>query len=287
MQKLTENVYTETKIRGSNPSIVFTKEGSVFIDTAQWITTLLEMRKFALERGPIKYLINTEPHIDHIFGNHWFAGECPVIGHEKLGKDFWEIPPAFNQTTYDYSLDVIKRQDPGGLKNMPKEEEYILNPPNITFSDQMSFRLGDHTFELYHTPGHCDSQIAVYVPEEKTVFVGDTIFADCQIWLHSAQPDELLKSLDFLNSLDVDYIVPGHGPVVTKEAIFKNKKFVYDWFSAVSDGIAKGWSKEECVNNINFADRCPVDIGQSDAMDYIQTHNVMVAYDYLMGKLNK
>ena len=47
MQQLTKNVFTETKIRGCNPSIVFTSEGSVFIDTAQWITTLLEMRKFA------------------------------------------------------------------------------------------------------------------------------------------------------------------------------------------------------------------------------------------------
>ena len=69
MQKLTENVYTETKIRGCNPSIVFTKEGSVFVDTAQWISTLLEMRAFALNRFTIKALINTESHIDHIFGN--------------------------------------------------------------------------------------------------------------------------------------------------------------------------------------------------------------------------
>ena len=61
--------------------MVLTDEGSVFIDTAQWISTLLEMRKFALEKGPIRYLINTESHIDHIFGNHWFAGESLVIGH--------------------------------------------------------------------------------------------------------------------------------------------------------------------------------------------------------------
>jgi hypothetical protein len=58
MQRLTENVYTETKIRGCKPSIVMTREGSVFIDTAQWITALNKMRAFALERGPIKALIN-------------------------------------------------------------------------------------------------------------------------------------------------------------------------------------------------------------------------------------
>ena len=86
MQQITKNVFTETEIRGCNPSIVFTSEGAVFIDTAQWITNLLEMRKFALERGPIKYLINTESHIDHIFGNHWFAGESLVIDHQKTGS---------------------------------------------------------------------------------------------------------------------------------------------------------------------------------------------------------
>ena len=52
LEQVTKNVYTTTKIRGCNPSIVFTSEGAVFIDTAQWITTLLEMKAFALERGP-------------------------------------------------------------------------------------------------------------------------------------------------------------------------------------------------------------------------------------------
>ena len=159
MQQLTKNVFTETEIRGCNPSIVFTKEGSVFIDTAQWITTLLEMRQFALERGPIKYLINMEPHIDHIFGNHWFAGECPVIGHERIAASFWKIPPSFEMDTYDYSLDVIRRQDPDGLKHMPPKEAYIVNPPQITFSDSMTLKLGDHTFELYYAPGHSDANI--------------------------------------------------------------------------------------------------------------------------------
>ncbi|MCI1305498.1 MAG: MBL fold metallo-hydrolase [Lachnospiraceae bacterium] len=285
MQQLTNNVFTETKIRGCNPSIVFTSEGSVFIDTAQWITTLLEMRKFAHERGPIRYLINTEPHIDHIFGNHWFAGECPVIGHENLAKSFWKIPPAFNQTTYDYSVDIIKRQDPDGLKDMPSEQDYVINTPQITFSDRMTLKVGDHTFCLYYAPGHSDANIIIYVPEEKTAFVGDTIFNGCQIWLHSVMPDELFKTLDFLAKLDVDYIVPGHGPVCDKSAIYENKKFLYDWYSAVADGIAKGWTKEECVKNISFADRCPVDIGQADAMDYIQEHNAMMAYDYVMNKL--
>jgi len=256
----------------------------VFIDTAQWITNLLAMREFALKRGPIKALINTEPHIDHIFGNHWFAGECPVIGHENMEKSFWKIPPAFNQTTYDYSVDIIKRQDPEGLKFMPSEKDYILNPPNVTFSDRMSFKLGNTHFHLYYTPGHSDANICVYVPEERVVFVGDTVFKDCQIWLHTVDFDALFKSLHFLSTLDVDYIVPGHGEVISKDNLKEQNVFLHDWLSAVSDGIAKGWDKEECVKRISFADRCPVDIGQADAMDYVQTCNVRVVYDYLMAK---
>ena len=106
MEMITPNVYTETKIRGCNPSIVFTSEGSVFIDTAQWLSTLLEMREFAKKRGPIRYLINTEAHIDHIFGNHWFAGESLVVGHENLRQT---TSPATNTAWMCWSGRIPRR----------------------------------------------------------------------------------------------------------------------------------------------------------------------------------
>lgn len=284
MQMLTPNVYVETEIRGCNPGIVFTKEGSVFIDTAQWISTLLEMRKFAKEKGPIKYLINTEGHIDHIFGNHWFAGETTVIGHEKLNELFWTV--AGELDCYDYSVDVIERQDKEFLHLMPSREDYIVNRPQITFGDHMTLRLGDHTFELYHTPGHSTSQICVYVPEERVAFTGDTLFSGCQTWLHSADIDPLFQTLDFLETLDVDWFVPGHGPVVGKEFIRTQRAIIYEWIAAVAKGIEKGWSLEECIENISFEDRFPVDIGQEEMMEYIQRTNVVKCYNYLM-KNNK
>ncbi len=282
MEQVTPNIYTETKIRGCNPSIVFTKEGSVFVDTAQWLTNLLEMIDFAEKKGPIKYLINTEPHIDHIFGNHWFAGKCPVIAHEKLADEFFLVPGEMDG--YDYSVDVLQRQDQDGLKKMPSREEYIVNTPQITFSDRMDLVLGEHHFHLYHTPGHADSQIAVHIPEERTVIVGDTIFAGCQTWLHSANIEQLIDSLKFLYTLDVDIVIPGHGPVVGKDYILKQLSFVMEWLNAVGVGIAKGWSQEECIARINFSDRCNVDIGQDEMMEYIQRTNVIKCYNYFIQK---
>lgn len=178
MEMITPNVYTETKIRGCNPSIVFTSEGSVFIDTAQWLSTLLEMREFVKKRGPIRYLINTEAHIDHIFGNHWFAEESLVVGHENLKNIFWTV--ADDKPCYEYSVDVLERQDPAALPLMPSKEDYIVNYPQITYSDRMTLKVGDTDFFLYYTPGHSDAQSCVHVPKERVAFVGDTIFSGCQ-----------------------------------------------------------------------------------------------------------
>ena len=286
MQQLTKHVYTETEIRGCDPSMVLTSEGAVFIDTAQWITNLEQMISFAEEKaGSIKYLINTESHIDHIFGNHWLkkAG-ATIIGQEKILDTFFKIPPSFNMTTHNYNVDIIRRQDPQALDRMPSESDYIVAKPDITFSQRLTLKLGEHTFECVHTPGHSPEQTSVYVPEERCVFVGDNIFNDCQIWLHSADFDDLFDSLNWLQGLDVDYIIPGHGPVKGKECIVENKQFLYDWLAAVSDGINRGWDVEECVKRISFADRCPVDIGQPECMEYIQTNNVRKTYAYLMKK---
>lgn len=279
MEKLTTNVYIETKIRGCNPGIIFTSEGSVFVDTAQWISTLLEMREFAKEKGPIKYLINTEGHIDHIFGNHWFVGESVVIGHEKLNELFWTV--AADLDCYDYSVDVITRQDKAFLHLMPSRENYIVNRPQITFSEHMTLKLGNHTFELYHTPGHSPSQICVFIPEERVAFTGDTLFSGCQTWLHSAEIDQLLETLHFLENLDVDWFVPGHGPVVGKAFIREQRALIYEWIAEVAKGIQQGWSLEECIKNISFADRYPVDTGQEEMMTYIQRTNVIKCYNYL------
>jgi len=80
---------------------------------------------------------------------------------------------------------------------------------------------------------------------------------------------------------DVDHIVPGHGPVVTKAYLDVQIGFIYEWIGAVATGVAKGWSQEECIAKINFKSRYPVDIGQDESMDYIQRTNVIKCYRYI------
>ena len=84
MERITENVYAATGRRGCNPGYVVTPEGVVVIDTPMLPTKAVEMRGEVLKKGPIRLSINTENHIDHNFGNHFFAGLCPTIGHHYL-----------------------------------------------------------------------------------------------------------------------------------------------------------------------------------------------------------
>ena len=281
MERVTDNVFVETRIRGCNPGYVVTDEGVVVIDTPQLPTRALNMLRETEEKGPIRYLINTEHHLDHIFGNYFFRGKGVVVSHEEVHKEFMRVTPHINP--FSYAKEAILTDDPDGAALFPDEETYYKNPnkPTVTFRGGLTIRLGRHTFNLISTPGHTKGQIAVYIPEEKVVFTGDTIFNNCQTWMYEAEPDEWLKSLKYLESLDVDFIIPGHGPVCTKQYISVQSAFIREWVTAVALGISKGWSKEECIGKISFLDRFPVDIGQEYMGAKVQEMNVIALYDYL------
>jgi cyclase len=284
MEKITENVYAATDMRGCNPGYVLTKDGGVIIDTPQLPTKAVAMREEILKRGPIRYLINTEHHIDHIFGNYFFTGLCPVVAQEHVLQDFGVVSSG---TPYSYSVEVVKKDDPQGMPLMPPEKDFHLNPPTILFSHRLTLRVGDQVFELFHTPGHTRGQTAVFIPKEKVAFVGDTIFCECQTWFHAADPDAWLGSLDFLRTLDADYIVPGHGPICNKDYIMKQSAFIREWVTAVAVGMAKGWSLQECTQRISFLDRFPVDTGQEAAGPMIQQKAVERIYNFLQGKIER
>lgn len=284
-ERVTQNVFAETKIRGCNPGYVVTSEGVVVIDTPQLPTHAVKMRTEVEKHGPIRYLINTEHHVDHIFGNYFFRGGGVVVSHIEVYNSFMVVTPSINP--YAYAKEAIPTDDPQGASLFPDEQAYFADPnrPTITFDQNLTLRVGKHTFELISTPGHSRGQIAVYIPDEKVVFTGDTIFNQCQTWFYEADPDQWLASLRFIESLDVDAIVPGHGPVCTKKYLSVQSAFLREWLAAVSVGIAKGWSKEECVGRISFLDRFPVDIGQEYMGPRVQELNVSALYDYLTRKM--
>jgi cyclase len=292
MESVTPNVFTTTKLRGCNPSFVTTSDGVVVVDTPQLPTKAVAMRGAAEAHGPIRYLINTEHHVDHIFGNYWFRGAGTVVNHQGLYDRFMVVFPELDPFAYAYESvpgETAKGTDldePEALALWPDRDAYYRDPNKgtIVFTGDLTLHVGDHTFHCLHTPGHTPGQLAVHVPEERLVFTGDTIFSGCQTWLMTSNVPQWLDALERIRTLDIDWIVPGHGPVVTKAYLDVQRSHLLEWTNAIAAAIARGWSREETVARVNFKDVFgPVDIGQGYMLDYIQSRNAAALYDKLTG----
>jgi cyclase len=280
MQQITRNVFAETRIRGCNPGYVITSDGVVVIDTPQLPTHAVKMREEAEKHDPIRYLINTEYHIDHIFGNYYFKSAEHVIAHQVTADNFMTVSPEINP--FAYAKEAMPTDDPEGISIFPDEKTYFEDPnrPDMIINGDTTLKVGDHTFELLFTPGHTPGELAVYVPEERVVFASDTLFHGCQTWLYVSNIAQWIESLERLMGLDADIVVPGHGEVCGKDQLYVQRAFLMEWETAIAVGVAKGWSKEECLAMAKkeFGERFSVDIGQEYMLDHIIENNVNALY---------
>jgi cyclase len=281
VEQVTANVYTETGWRGCNPSFVTTSDGVVVVDTPQLPTRAVAMRQEAESHGPIRYVINTEHHVDHIFGNYYFKGTGPVIHHQGVFDNFMVPTPLLDP--FDYAAEAIPMSDPDGAALFPERDVYFQDPNKgaIVFTGDVTLHVGDHTFHVIHTPGHTPGQVAVHIPEERVVFTGDTVFSEVQTWVMASDVDQWVDALNTISQLDVDKVVAGHGPVAELHYLQTQKAVLLEWKAMVASAVAKGWSREETIERCHMRDRYPVDIGQEYMMDYIQKHNAGILWDKL------
>ena len=97
--------------------------------------------------------------------------------------------------------------------------------------------------------------------------------------------DQWVGALDQIAELDVDTVVPGHGPVTTPAYLTTQRAVLLEWTSAVAEAVAKGWSREETIARVDFRDKFgPVDVGQGYMMDHIQTLNAASLWDKFTAK---
>jgi cyclase len=268
MDRISKGVYFENHFRGCNASFVVTEEGLVAIDTPmapddakKWLG---EMSKY----GRLRYLINTEPHPDHAAGNYWF--DCTIVGHEGTRQ-------ALQHADLEDLKGMLKHMSPGTV--LDKEYHYRL--PSITFSQNMTLYLGKHTFHLISMPGHTTSQTAVYVPEEKVVFTGDNVVQRMPIFLGSL-PYAWLDSLNRLEKLDVDIIVPGHGNTCDKTYLPQMRDAVRYCLDSVKSAVNKGMSLEEILEKVTFADRYPASMKDKQA-DEMRRGCIKCLYEVITG----
>ncbi len=271
MQKITDNVYAETGVRGCNHGFVVTKEGVVMIDTPQIPTDAVRWRDEIAKHGTVRYVINTEPHADHFTGNYFFEGT--VVAHEGTRE-------AILATSVEELKESLKQIAPDSL---PLMEGFSYRLPIITLSERLTLYLGDHTFHLIHLPGHTPYQVAVYIPEERVVFTSDNVVYKWMPMLHHPQalPYEWLDSLKRIQELEADVLVPGHGDICDRSYIPEMSAGIQDWIDAVKTAIKQGMSLEEAQDKISFLDRYYIEAGAEERMQRVQRQSVARLYQVL------
>jgi cyclase len=243
MRRISEHVWAEFLLWGCNPGFIATRDGVLMVDAPQQPTDALRWREHITEQfGPIRYLVNTEPHPDHIRGNAYFPG-VEVIGQDGLVERYAAAIPMM---TSPELLETLKSQDPDSvwLFNHP---DYPPNPPTRIFSDRLDLQLDGLDIQILHTPGHTAPQTAVFVPAERVVFTGDNVFHKCKTFVQEADPWQWLATLEHISELEVDVIVPGHGEPCSKTYLREQARVIQNWVNAVEVLVSRGISEQEVL----------------------------------------
>jgi cyclase len=268
--QLTDNVYVETGYMGANVGFITTEQGIVMIETPQKPTDAVDWKKQVQEKGEVRYIINTEGHGDHITGDFFFDGV--LITHEKTRE-------AIAAADKGWLHDQINIIDPDGARLI---ENYEFKIPDITFSHNMTLDMGSHMIQMMNLPGHTEGQTAVFIPEEKVVFTGDNINYQVPAFMHESLPLKWIESINMIDSLDVDYIVPGHGEVCNKDYLGEWRAFIQEWVDTIMDAIDKGWTKEEAIEKIDVPSRFKMPPeAPEDMARMLRQMNISRLYDQL------
>jgi len=258
MRRISRNAYTEIYFRGCNPSFVVTDDGVVMIDTPQQPIDAVRWREQILEHGPIRHLVNTEPHADHILGNAYYPG-VEVAGQVELRSRYEQQVPMM---TSPERTEAMKETDPDSVWLL-QHPSYPPNPPTRTFTDELTLHVGGHTFHCLHLPGHTSPQTAVHVPEEGVLFTGDNVFCRSKTFIQEADPWDWLAALRRIERFDVEVIVPGHGEPCDRSYVAEQAQVLQRWVDAVQRMVDRGMTEEEAVREpLDMAAIDPYPLGQ-------------------------
>lgn len=215
---------------------------------------------------PVRYVINTHVHPDHLLGNAAFRGPgVAFVGHAKLDR-------ALTQRSAFY-LEQSHRQ-----LDAADAAATVVVPPDTGVSGTMRLDLGGRTLLLEaHPTAHTDNDLTVLDEATSTWFLGDLLFVG-----HIPTIDGSLlgwiAEMERLSSRRVAHVVPGHGPLGLSwpEALAPERRYLGRIAEAVRAEIAAGRSMAEA------ADRVGLDEADAWALsEEFNRRNVVAAYHEL------
>jgi glyoxylase-like metal-dependent hydrolase (beta-lactamase superfamily II) len=215
---------------GANAGVVVGRDAVLVIDTLMSATHAQRLAEAIgqVTDKPVKYVVNTYYHVDHVLGNCVFVKQgAVVIGHENTRLD---MPKVADRLAHPESLSMT----PAELQGT------VLAGPVLWFAKSMSIDLGDVTVELnYPGPTHTSGSITAYVPQEKVLFAGDILFTRYHPNIVEGDLGNWQQVLADLEKTPATKIIPGHGPLSSVSDLREMRAYLHE-FDAQAKSLCAG-----------------------------------------------
>jgi cyclase len=268
----------------SNSLIVVGDDGVLVLDANRTPAgargVIAEIRK--LTDKPVRYVVNSHWHDDHIFGNQSYKEAFPqveFVAHRNTREDMEKLAAPhiqggvnrFTKALADTESQLNTGTKPDGSKLTDKEREQLsfelkvykdvlpelktirLVLPTVTFDQRLTLYQGGREIQiLYFGRGNTRGDVAVYLPRERVLATGDLLVHPVP-FAYGSFLGEWIQTLKKLRELDAAVVVPGHGPLMRdKEYVDTVIALLESVTSQVQDAVKRGLTLEETRKAVNL-----------------------------------
>jgi glyoxylase-like metal-dependent hydrolase (beta-lactamase superfamily II) len=218
----------------------------VFVDSGYFPKLMKEARKEAekITGLPVKYLIITHHHSDHILGNQFFD-DCEIIS-TKDTLDFLENLIKTRWT--DEFIENFKKEDPENFDILK------ISLPNKVFEVEYEIKERNSILKVIQTDGHTKGSCFVYIPSESIIIAGDLLFSEEIPYFgdRTADPYLWIEAYQKMINLSPIKIVPGHGPITDIKQMEIQLQYMKDCINWMEKYIESGGKKEDLEKAEDF-----------------------------------
>ena len=211
----------------SNAGLVVGDGSSLLVDTLfdlQLTEAMLQAMAPVTKSAPIGHLVNTHANGDHCYGNQ-LVRDAEIVASAATAHEMSEVPPA---------MMAALNKAPGEVGDLFRRffgdfhfDGIELVPPTRTFSGRLDLDVGGRAVELIEVgPAHTKGDTIALVPDAKTVYTGDILFIGGAPIVWAGPLENWIAACDLIASLDVETVVPGHGPVTDKSGVAQVRDYL-------------------------------------------------------------
>ncbi len=248
----------------SNAGLVIGRGTSLLIDTL-WDMRLTRQMLNAMaaytESAPIETVVNTHSDGDHFWGNH-LVKNAEIITSETSLRQMAHHKPRrmrlFQRVGKILSTLPLRSNKKAGhwFQAMCQPyafHEVIYQPATSSFSDRCALDIGGREVQLFEVgPAHTQGDLVVYVPDARTLFAADLLFIGVTPVIWAGPVENWLDALDRILEMDVEVIIPGHGPITNKDGVRLVKAYWEYLYHELHARFDIGFTAEKAAYDIIF-----------------------------------